>query len=88
MKFSEDDILKIPQKYYLANGVPSEFDFMNVGKFNSGTYMIMYNDRTHRGMSYKVVSINQDTLELHYLPFSSPEPLSEIKTEQELYIKA
>ncbi|MCM1148444.1 MAG: hypothetical protein NC124_16795 [Clostridium sp.] len=68
MQFRKDDVLKFQRKYYLSDGIPSEFDFASVGKKNTGTYIIMYNDNTHRVMSYKVLRLSFDTLRLHYIP--------------------
>ncbi|MCM1148447.1 MAG: hypothetical protein NC124_16810 [Clostridium sp.] len=68
MEFRKDDILKFQQKYYLTDRIPSEFDFTSVGNKNSGTYLIIYNDKTRRVLTHKVISISDDTLKLHYLP--------------------
>ncbi|MCM1079641.1 MAG: hypothetical protein NC344_11455 [Bacteroidales bacterium] len=55
-------------KYYLNNNIPTVFDFASVGKKDNGTYIIKYNYETGRVMSYKVPSITNSTLKLHYLP--------------------
>ena len=55
-------------KYYLDDDIPSSFDFSQVGKRNSGQYLIKYNSKTNTFMGYKVLGFSCDTLTLYWKP--------------------
>lgn len=63
-----DKLMSGEFKYYLDDKIPDDFDFSKVGKKDSGTYIIEYNDSDGSFMWYKVVNVTNDTLTLYWKP--------------------
>ena len=54
--------------YYLDTKIPTSFISKNVGKKQSGSYIVEYLSNTDSFIYYKVVSLKSDTLTLYYEP--------------------
>lgn len=52
--------------YYLSKGVPNVYDGSKVGKIGSGTHIIYYAKPRKKILSYKIVSLKDDTLTISY----------------------
>ena len=52
--------------YYLSKGVPNVYDGSKVGKIGSGTHIIYYAKPRKKIVSYKIVSLKDDTLTISY----------------------
>ena len=60
------DTSKYELSYYLSKGVPNVYDGSKVGKTGSGTHIIYYAEPRKKIMSYKIVSLKNDTLTISY----------------------
>lgn len=60
------DTSKYELSYYLSKGVPNVYDGSKVGKIGSGTHIIYYAEPRKKIMSYKIVSLKNDTLTISY----------------------
>ncbi len=60
------DTSKYEMFYYLSKGVPNVYDGSKVGKIGSGTHIIYYAKPRKKILSYKIVSLKDDTLTISY----------------------
>ena len=60
------DTSKYEISYYLSKGIPNVYDGSKVGKIGSGTHIIYYAKPRKKILSYKIVSLKDDTLTISY----------------------
>lgn len=53
-------------QYYLSTGIPAKYNSTLVGKAKSGTHIIYYAKPRKKILSYKIVSLKDNTLTISY----------------------